>query len=96
MITSPPPPTHTEKMIDPLGSVVSTYGNALFLWNDDNRMLIGMLVSHVDDFAFAGSQTFHNTVTEEFKKTFKIKQHENNLFRYVGLGINQTKDGILI
>ena len=33
---------------------------------------------------------------EEIKKTFKIKQHENSSFRYVGLGINQTKDGILV
>ena len=61
-----------------LGGVVSTYDNALFLWHDDNGMLIGILVSHVDDFAFAGSQYFHTTVIEEFKKTFKIKQHENS------------------
>ena len=79
-----------------LNGVVSTYDNALFLRHDDNGMLIGILVSHVDDFAIAGSQTFHTTIIEEFKKTFKIKQHENNSFRYVGLGINQTKDEILV
>ena len=77
-------------------NVVSTYDNALFLWHDDNGTLIGILDSHVDDFAFAGSQNFHTTVIEEFKKTFKIKQHENSSFRYVGLGINQTKDVILV
>ena len=79
-----------------LVGVVSTYDNALFLWQDDNGMLIRILVSHIDDFAFAGSQNFHTTVIEEFKKTFKIKQHENSSFRYVGLGISQTKDGILV
>ena len=67
-----------------LGGVVRTYDNALFLWNDENGMLIGILVSHVDDFAFAESETFHTTVIEEFKKTFKIKQYENSSFRYVG------------
>ena len=56
-----------------LGGVVSTYDNALFLWHDENGMLIGVLVSHADDFAFAGSQNFHTTVTEEFMKTFKTK-----------------------
>ena len=76
--------------------MVSTYDNALLLWHDDIGMLIGIQVSHVDDFAFAGSQTFHTTVIEESKKTFKIKQHKNSSFRYVGLGINQTKDGILV
>ena len=30
------------------------------------------------------------------QEDFKIKQHENSSFRYVGLGINQTKDGILV
>ena len=59
-----------------LGGVVSTYDNALFLWHDDNGMLIGILVSQVDDFACAGNQNFQTTVIEEFKKTFKIKQHE--------------------
>ena len=75
---------------------MSTYDNTLFLLHDDNGMLIGILVSHVDDFAFAGSQNFHITVIEEFKKTLKIKQHENSSFKYVGLGINQTKDGMLV
>ena len=75
---------------------MSTYDNALFLWHDDNGMLIEIVVSHVDDFAFAGSYTFHTTVTEKFKKTFKIKQHENSSVRYVGLDISQTKDGILV
>ena len=79
-----------------LGGEVSTYDNTLFLWHDDNGMLIGILVSHVDDFAFAGSQNFHTTVIEEFKKTFKVKQYENSSFKCVGLGINQTKDGILV
>ena len=76
--------------------MVSTYDNALFLWHDDNGMLIGILVSHIDDFAFAGSQNFHTTVVEEFKKTFKINQHENSSFKYVGFGISQTKDGMLV
>ena len=52
---------------------MNTYDNALFLWHDDGGMFIGILVSHVDDFAFSGSQNFQNTVIEEFKKTFKIK-----------------------
>ena len=59
-------------------------------------MLIGTLVSHIDDFAVAGSQNFHTTVIVEFKKTFKIKQHENSSFKYVGLGISQTIDEILV
>ena len=64
--------------------------------HDDNGMLIGILVGHVDGFAFAGNQNIHTIVIEEFKKTFKIKQHENSSFRYVGLGISQTKNGILV
>ena len=41
-----------------LGATISAYDNALFLWHDDNGELFGMLVSHVDDFAFCGNARF--------------------------------------
>ena len=50
-----------------LGGAVSTYDNALFLWHDDNGMVIGILASHVDNFAFGGSQNFHTAVQEDFQ-----------------------------
>ena len=36
-------------------ATISSYDNTLFLWHDENGELFGMLVSHVDDFAFCGN-----------------------------------------
>ena len=81
-----------------LGGVVSTYDNALYLWYDalDGNHLMGVLVSHVDDFAFCGSVKFHDTVIDELKTTFYISVHETGSFKYLGLSVNQDSDGVSI
>ena len=81
-----------------LGAVVSAYDNALYLWfeKNDNGKLIGMLVSHVDDFAFCGNQVFHNNVIKELKNTFHISVHEAGSFKYLCLNMSQNSDGVSI
>ena len=78
-----------------LGAVVSAYDNALYLWFDNDK-LMGMLVSHVDDFAFCGNSKFHNTVIKELKNTFQISVHQAGTFKYLGLSVNQDSSGILV
>ena len=78
-----------------LGAVVSAYDNALYLWFDNDK-LMGMLVSHVDDFAFCGNSKFHNTVINELKNTFQISVHQAGTFKYLGLSVNQDSSGILV
>lgn len=54
-----------------LGATVSTYDNALFLWHEKgDGTLMGVLVSHVDDFAFCGNDKFQVEAIEELKRTF--------------------------
>merc|ERR1712121_519112 len=69
--------------------------NALYLWYD-NEKLMGMLVSHVDDFAFCGNNKFHNTVIKELKNTFNISTHESGTFKYLGMNVNQDRNGVVI
>ena len=78
-----------------LGAVLSAYDNALYLWFENDK-LIGMLVSHVDDFAFCGNQNFHNTVIKELKSTFKISAHEAGTFKYLGLSVEQSSNGVVV
>ena len=78
-----------------LGGVVSAYDNALYLWFD-NGNLIGVLVSHVDDFAFCGSDKFHDSVIKELKIAFQVKVHETGSFKYLGLSVNQNSNGISV
>ena len=79
-----------------LGGVVSTYDNALYLWFDKCNNLMGVLVSHVDDFAFCGSEDFHNNVIKKLKNTFNISVHETGSFKYLGLSVDQNENGVSI
>ena len=81
-----------------LNSVVSAYDNALYLWFDpsDENKLMGVLVSHVDDFAFCGNNKFHVDVIEKVKDTFSISVHETGSFKYLGLSVCQTDNGVSI
>ena len=83
-------------MLLSLGAAISAYDNALFLWHDDNGELFGMLVSHVDDFAFCGNAKFQTEVIEQLKSIFRVGLYANGSFKYVGLNVIQSDTGILV
>ena len=81
-----------------LGGIVSTYDNALYFWFDssEGNSLFGILVTHVDDFAFCGNKKFHDSVIKDLKMAFRISVHEAGSFKYLGLTINQNNNGVSI
>ena len=68
---------------------------AMFYWYKGNKFC-GIFVMHVDDFLWGGSIEFESSVIEEIKKEFKIGSQEAGAFKYVGLDIQQTNDGIVL
>ena len=78
-----------------LGAVASIYDPALFMWHK-NDQLIGILVCHVDDFTYCGTNQFHTEVIEKLKKTFKISSEDSSCFKYLGLQVVQKDSGIVI
>ena len=79
-----------------LGGVVSAYDSALFLWHNSDGRLKGMLVSHVDDFAFCGDQQFHTEVIGGLRERFLINTHDVGTFKYIGLDVTQNTGGIQV
>ena len=79
-----------------LGGYVSVYDSALFLWFDADGTINGILVSHVDDFAFCGDQRFHHEVIGGLKEKFQVNTHDYGSFKYVGLDVSQNAEGIQI
>ena len=79
-----------------LGGTVSAYDSALFLWFDSDGTISGILVSHVDDFAFCGNQQFHEKVIGGLKNIFKVNTHDYGSFKYVGLEVCQNSEGIQV
>ncbi|GAB1599998.1 hypothetical protein Ahia01_000277300 [Argonauta hians] len=85
----------TQKLIE-LKGMVSAYDNALFLWHDLSQNLTGILAMHVDDFIFCGNDSFKKNVISELKKMFKVGTHENGTFKFMGLAVKQTVNGIIV
>ena len=79
-----------------LGAKKSLYDEALFLWHDNTRQLIGMNVIHVDDFIYCGTAEWETGVMNQIMRTFKISARHHGSFRYVGLNISRGQGGILV
>ena len=77
------------------GAVVLKYDQAIFTWYFGDKLL-GIIVTHVDDFCFAGSEIFQAKVIERLRHLFKIKSEEVSEFQYIGLSIKESKDNIKI
>lgn len=70
----------------------SELDNALFRWYDKGS-LQGVFVMHVDDFLFAGTDLFNKCVIKPISVKYKVGKRVAQNFRYVGLNIQQQKDG---
>lgn len=76
----------TQSVLDP----------AFFSFYSHDKILIGMLVSHVDDFLYSGTKKFHETVIQTVKEKYSISSQNDGSFEYVGIYIDQNEDRIRI
>ena len=74
----------------------STLDKALFRWYNKKRQLEGLILLYVTDFFLAGSDNFAVFVTKKIEDAFRIGKRKVANFRYVGLDIEQTAEGIVI
>ena len=77
------------------GAVKSTFDNALFFWHP-RKKLEGLICFHVDDFFFAGSQQFHNTVIDHLRTQFQLSKESLNQMLYTGIEYSQAHDEKII
>ena len=77
------------------GCVKSRYDDAIFYWHKENT-LQDILSAHVNDFCWAGAKLFQNIVINQIRNGFTVSKEELQTFKYLGLSISQTNDGILI
>lgn len=67
------------------GGKMSQVDPAVFYWLDEQCKVIGVLACHVDDFLWAGSETFTTEVIPTLKSAFHVGREEHNKFCYVGM-----------
>ena len=77
---------------------MSKHDEALFTLHPQGskQHLHGIILTHVDDFCWAGSKMFEKCVIDGIRKSFKVKSEENSNFKYVGLDIFQRQDALLL
>ena len=67
--------------------------SALFYWNK-NSQLQGIIIIHVDDFLWGGTNEFENKIINKLRDTFLVGSEDENSFKHVGIQIKQLKDHI--
>lgn len=78
------------------GCNCSRLDQSVFTYHDADHQLQGLLMSHVDDFLWAGNPVFKQNVIHRIKSIFKISSENSAVFKYVGIKIQQGDNGILI
>lgn len=77
-----------------LGCKISEVDSSMFIYYTDK--LEGILICHVDDFLHAGTENFYKSVIKKLKETFHISKESVSRFKYIGVELQQTKQGIYI
>ena len=78
-----------------LGVSVSKYDKALFMWHQCGDVE-GVMVVHVDDFFWSGSDKFYNSVIVQLKNVFKISKENHEVFKYIGINIKREKSDLFV
>ena len=82
-------------VIEKLGGRRCRMDPSLFYWEEEKK-LMGLLCSHVDDFFFGGTEKFHKEIIGELKKRLEVGSQETESFRYIGVELRQEKGGVLM
>merc|ERR1712163_22743 len=62
-------------------------GDDAFYYENRNGVLLGMNVSHVEDFNIAGDDEFVERIVNGIRKKFTVSKVEKNVFRFIGLDV---------
>ena len=78
------------------GGKLSAYDDAMFTWRCEDGTLAFILVTHVDDFVYCGRTEWVKKVIGHIRSVFKISCEFEGAFKYTGLNVAQTSDGIVV
>ena len=69
---------------------------SLFYYKNQQGVLDGMLVSHIDDFLHGGNLQFDRHVMDSLRENFLAGKLEQKNFTYVGLEVHQDATGVTV
>jgi hypothetical protein len=65
---------------------------ALFYWFDKG-VFSGIICIHVDDFCWAGTESFERLIIQSLRKQFLVGSHSTRTFKYIGVHLVQEENG---
>ena len=69
-------------------------GAEAFYFLHEENDLIGMIMTHVDDFVMAGTEGFLDEIEEKIKTNLTLSKIEKDKFCFTGIDIERTNDGV--
>ena len=69
-------------------------GDEAFYFKHQNGQLVGMILTHVDDFSMAGTPDFLRGLTDTIKANLTVSKVELNSFRFTGIDVIKIEDSI--
>merc|ERR1712240_169708 len=69
-------------------------GDNAFYYENRNGVLIGMNLSHVDDFTIAGEDEFEERILNGIARKFTVSKVEKDVFRFTGLDV-KAENGMI-
>ena len=76
------------------GCVQSDMDKAVFYYKNEKGEIIGMCVTHIDDFLYCGTPQFHEEVIQKVKDRYVIGAEEDTTMTFTGWQLKQTVAGI--
>ena len=64
----------------------------MLFYYQNNNSLDGILITHVDDFCWGGTENFRDSTIRSLKNIFPIGTESEQSFRYLGLNITQKQN----
>ena len=71
-------------------------GDEAFYYKNENGNLLGMIITHVDDFQVAGSNIFIESILKRLNNTLTVSKIEHGSFRFTGIDVQKSPDGIVL
>ena len=71
-------------------------GDEAFYYQHDGKNLIGMVITHVDDFSVAGTKDFIEDLTLSVQNALTVSKIEKDKFRFTGIDIQKIGKQIVI
>ena len=83
-----------KEIVINLGCKLSFIDNGLFMLHEKG-LLVGLIVTHVDDILWGGEVSFEENVIKKLKVSLHISTEQDSAFRYLGVNVKQAADSTI-